>query len=674
MNYINKKLKEFVKNRKREIEEERQIEKLFHLEEIYKLGRKRQEKKRAVLNLKGKKLKEFDEVMLIRFGRSEPIETEIKEDEVVLIVDEFFYKLRKKSFQQFVRDAEKYPIWMVENVWKYFMDVWVNKPLYKFVLKEEVDIHLFVNDITFRRWLEALELLEKWKRQDLVNFFIFGNLPETNISADSQSDLVYAPSLDLNEFQISFVEKSLKFNHFLLLHWPFGTGKTTTLIWTILDNINQWKKLLVSADSNTAVDNILLRLKRYLEPGQMVRVGTFTKLVSQSDWDYSIYHLLEKHPKYEKIKQLEIEIEKLKQKQSQYKKPVPSIRRGLSDVQIHRLAAAWKTYRWLSLKTLWSMSNWLLIQKQIERLLTEKEEIKTKIINEIIKNAQVVLSTNSMCFSEYLKDKKFDIAIIDEGSQATFPSTLLSILLANKFIIAWDHKQLPPTVLNPNSKLLIKSLFETLIDLVYSNRYQDQYYHLLQIQYRMNEILMEFPNKYFYNWKLKAADEVKNITLADLIGEKAGKWIDSKKVLYWFDIKWKQILHWESKSLYNLEEIDLVGKIIKELFSLWVKPERIGVISPYSAQVNKLKEKYENLRVEINTVDGFQWREKEIIIISWVRTEKIWFLSDPRRLNVAITRPKRLLINVWNSKNLQSDKFFKEYLKFIKQKWEILQL
>jgi hypothetical protein len=88
------------------------------------------------------------------------------------------------------------------------------------------------------------------------------------------------------------------------------------------------------------VDNILLRLKKYLEPGKMVRVGTFTKLVSQSDWDYSIYHLLEKHPKYEKIKQLEIEIDKLKQKQSQYKKPVPSIRRGLSDVQIHRLAAA----------------------------------------------------------------------------------------------------------------------------------------------------------------------------------------------------------------------------------------------------------------------------------------------------------------------------------------------
>jgi superfamily I DNA and/or RNA helicase len=82
------------------------------------------------------------------------------------------------------------------------------------------------------------------------------------------------------------------------------------------------------------------------------------------------------------------------------------------------------------------MSNWLLIQKQIDRLLSEKEEIKTRIINEIIKNADVVLSTNSMCFSEYLKDKKFDIAVIDEGSQATFPSTLLPILLANKFIIA----------------------------------------------------------------------------------------------------------------------------------------------------------------------------------------------------------------------------------------------
>ena len=664
MSYIRNKLKQFIKKRKEEIEQERQIEKMFHLEEIYRFWRKRQDKKRAILNLKWKKLKEFDEVVLIRFWRSEEIITEIKEDEVVLIVDEYFYKLRKKHFKLFVKDAEKYPIWIVENVWKYFIDVWVNKPLYKFILKEEVDIHLFVNDITFRRWLEWLDLLEKWKRQDLINFFVLWNIPEKNLPSE-EVDLKLPEDIKLNQYQLNFVKNSLRFENFLLLHWPFWTGKTTSLIGTILANIEKWNKLLVTADSNTAVDNILLRLKKYLEPWEMVRVWTFTKMISESDWNYSIYNLLEKHKKYDKIKRLEVEIEKLKNKQAQFKKPVPALRRWLSDMQIHRLAASWKTYRWLSLKIIWSMSNWLLVQKQIDRLVEEKEKIKNQIIDEIISNAKVILSTNSMCFSEYLKDKKFDIAIIDEWSQATFPSTLLPILLSEKFIIAWDHKQLPPTVLNPDSKYLNKSLFETLIDLVFSNWYTDQYYNLLQIQYRMNETLMQFPNQYFYNGKLEAADIVKNIKLEDIVWKKAWKYINTQEVLYWFDLKWRQKLHWDSKSYYNLEEINFIGDLLKELFNLGIKSEYIWIISPYSAQVSLLKDKFEGLWVEINTIDGFQWREKEIIIISWVRTEKLGFLTDPRRLNVAITRSKRLLVNIWDINNLKSDKFFSEYYNFI---------
>ena len=707
---LRKRLKEYINFRKKYINIERETEKMFHLEEIYKLGRQREKNKRAVLSLKWKKLREFDDIVLIRFGRKLPFEVEIKEGEIVLIVDEKFYKLRKNHFKVFAKEADKYPLWTVENIWKQFIDIWVNKPLPFFVLKDEVDIHLFVNDVTFRRQEEALDWMLKRKDQQWARIvtLLLGSKDyrwwirwwsddklssENHLKESSDQSLLSSENplkkssdkslfnfkvkflslwLKFNQYQLQFIQKSLNFSDFLLLHWPFGTWKTTTLVWTILALVQQWYKLLVTADSNTAVDNILIRLAKLgiYKPWEMVRVWPFTRLVWDNLFNYSIYWAIEQHPKYKKIKQLEIEIEKLKKRQSVFQKPVPSIRRWLSDVQIHRLAASWKSYRWLKVKTIWSMSNWLLIQKQIDRLIEQKEQIRQNIISDIIENAKVVLSTNSMVFSDFIKWHFFDIAIIDEWSQATEPSTIMPIVLSNKFIIAWDHKQLPPTVLSEEAKPLKKSLFERLIELINKAECLSDRYHLLQIQYRMNEVLMQFPNKMFYDWKLKSDESVKNISLKDLIWMKKWKYIISNQVLYWFDVEWKQKIEKDTKSLYNTKEIEVIYKIVKDLINLWLGTSNIWIISPYAAQVQRLKNRFSDLEnLEINTVDGFQWREKEVIIISWVRTEKLGFLIDRRRLNVAITRAKRLLINVWNMKNLRSDKIFAEYEKFISKMW-----
>ena len=669
---------------KEKIEIERNEEKSLHLQEIYNLGPKREKKYKAILNCKWKKIQDLDDICLIRFWRKENFQTEIKEQDIVVILPNFFYKFKDLGLKQFEKKLENMPLWTVHYVWKQFIDIWINKPFPDRILKSNVDIHLFVNDITFKRQEEALDLLPKLK-SDKINFIVATWAKQNKIS-EYETDLEELKTIkltvweqtkvdfisSLNKNQQSFIQKSLDFSLFLLLHWPFGTGKTTTLVESILQNYKRWEKILVSADSNTAVDNILLRLVKFdfFKPGDIIRVWPYTRL-AQAYAGYSIYELMENHSLSKKLRQLDIEIDKLKKQQDKYKKPVPSIRRWLSDDQIHRFAAMKKAFRGLKPKQLISMSNWLLIQNQINSVIEEKEKIKQIIQNEIIENAKIVLSTNSMCFSDFLKWERFDLVIIDEWSQATEPSCLLPIILWEKFIIAWDHKQLPPTVLSEKAEELRKSLFERLIEYI-DNEKVSELKTLLEIQYRMNEKLMQFPNKMFYDWKLKADEKVKNITLKDLLGDKKTDIISTQECLYWLNIKWKQIKDSNTNSIYNLEEVKIVENLVKQLMDLGVDPVNIWIISPYSAQVSKLKDKIKNL--EINTVDGFQWREKEIIIISWVRNENLGFLVDYRRLNVAITRAKRLLINVGNMANLKADKIFKEYESYIKNVWKFIEI
>jgi len=673
---MKKLIKKYSEYWKKYIEIERNEEKSLHIQEIYNLWPKREKKYKAVLNYKWKKIQDLDDVSLIRFGRKTPFETEIKEQDIVVILPIFFYKFKEAWLKEFEKKLENMPLWTVHYVWKQFIDVWVNKPFPEWILKSNVDLHLFVNDVTFKRQEEALDLLPKFKSNH-INFIVYSWAKQQNILADKLdfeikvSKQNFQSVSKLNKYQKEFVQKSLDFNLFLLLHWPFWTWKTTTLIESIIQNYKKWEKILVAADSNTAVDNILVRLAKFdlFKPWEIVRVWPYTRL-AQAYAGYSIYELMEKHSLSKKLRQLDIEIDKLKKQQSNYKKPVPSIRRWLSDEQIHHFAAIKKAFRWLKPKQLVSMSNWLLIQNQINSVVEEKEKIKQIIQDEIIDNAKIILSTNSMCFSDFLKWEKFDLVIIDEWSQATEPSCLLPIILWEKFIIAWDHKQLPPTVLSDSAQPLKTSLFERLIDYI-ENEKIEFVKTLLEIQYRMNEKLMQFPNKEFYGGKLKADESVKNITLKDIVWDKQVWELKTSECLYWFNIAWKQIKDKNTNSIYNLEEINLVKEIVNDLMELWVKENDIWVISPYSAQVSKLKDKIKN--IEINTVDGFQWREKEIIIISWVRNEKLWFLIDYRRLNVAITRSKRMLINVWNMNNLKMDKIFKKYESYIKNVWKFIE-
>lgn len=286
------------------------------------------------------------------------------------------------------------------------------------------------------------------------------------------------------------------------------------------------------------------------------------------------------------------------------------------------------------------------------------EELKIK--EEIIKHNDVILTTNSSAGSQILSDIQFDIAIIDEASQATIPSVLIPINKVKKFILIGDHKQLPPVIFNTEAKYLKTSLFEDLII-----KYKNQSKELL-IQYRMNELLMTFPNMKFYENKLICSAKSKNYYLECGVLEK----YDFNSPLVFIDTskhKNNKEMSLDSHSFVNNLEIEIVLDIIKMYLNKGINKNNIGVITPYANQVRLLNKKTD---VDVKSVDGFQGSEKDIIIISLVRSnnnKNIGFLNDLRRLNVSLTRAKKKLIIIGNKATLESNKDYKEFLKFCEE-------
>ena len=305
-----------------------------------------------------------------------------------------------------------------------------------------------------------------------------------------------------------------------------------------------------------------------------------------------------------------------------------------------------------------SMAQWIEYNQQIDELHDEIKRVENKMIRDIIETSDVILSTNSSAALESIARTKFDVAIIDEASQATIPSVLIPIAKAHRFILAGDHKQLPPTIISDKAHELEKTLFEELIRL-YPFKSQ-----LLNVQYRMNSLLMKFPNAEFYNNNLKSDASVDDITINDIISsdkkEDAMLFVDTSEI----DRDGEKHLK-DSKSIINKLEANIAVKIANDYLNMGLNEDEIGIISPYADQVKIIQDK---TPVEVKTVDGFQGREKEIIIISTVRSNEngnIGFLKDLRRLNVAITRAKRKLIIIGNKNTLKHNPTYARLIEFV---------
>lgn len=427
----------------------------------------------------------------------------------------------------------------------------------------------------------------------------------------------------LNESQKTAINFCIESSDIALIHGPPGTGKTHTLIELVLQFLKQGKRLLVCGPSNVSVDNIVERLSPHKVP--MVRLGHPARLLPGV-----LNHSLE-----------------ILTRTSEAADIVKDIRNEMDAKQ----ASIRKTRNGRERKVIYG---------EMKELRKEYREREGKCIDDLVRGSKVVLSTLHGAGGFHLKRQRFDVVIIDEASQALEAQSWVAILAsgADKVILAGDHLQLPPTIKSLNSKSAKKkvnqgdiTLETTLFDRMLTLHGED-IKRMLTTQYRMHEKINAFPSEALYESKLVAADFVKARLLTDLPYEVA-ETDDTKEPLVFWDTqggdfpektedeeeaKSKSSLPGESKS--NEHEAAIVKMHVQALVDAGIKPEDIAIVTPYNGQLailsQMLKERFPG--IELGSIDGFQGREKEAVVVSLVRSNpehEVGFLGEKRRLNGA---------------------------------------
>ncbi len=634
------------------VELEREEQMRLHEEEMRRLsGREREEKGRAFLKLKGKSQGlGLGGKYLVKFKKvAEALpDSEIEVGDLVLV--------SKPGTAPWDDDN---PMGTVAEKSLYTITVAFDDTPPGFVFRKDLRIDLFVNDITFQRMLEALKKFKRlpsWRKDKLLGKTApeFGKIDELDFINPA-----------LNKRQQDAVLRSMAARDFFLIHGPPGTGKTITCIELIAQLVHRGHRGLAAADSNVAVDNLVERLDKI--GLKVVRIGHPARVIPALRCR-SLDYLVQDEAEYIAAQNLRERAYRLKEGMDGSTRPEMRWRRGLSDEAIAELATAGKTTRGIPQKKIEGMKRWIGLKQKIDKLFGEARQLEERAVRRIIDNAEVICATNSTVGSEILKTKKFDFAVIDEATQSTEPSSLISVLKTKRFIMAGDHKQLPPTVLNKEAARcgLSTSLFERLLE-IHGNKIRV----MLEVQYRMSEEIAEFPSNEFYDGKLKAGENVKRQTLDDLLqpmpknDEQEGvlDFVLQEYPFVFIDtvdggVEFKDKTRKGATSKENEGEAQLVTDIVELLLNRGIKPEDIAVISPYDAQVGLIRKMLRVDDLEIKTVDGFQGREKEVVIVSFVRSNnygEIGFLKDLRRLNVSITRAKRKLVLIGDSKTLATE-------------------
>ena len=612
---------------------EREEEVKVMVNEIKKMtSYEREQIGRAVNNMKGKCLAKELGMTIVQYGRKKRIDCEINVGDVVLISTDNPLKSNLTAT-------------VTEKGGRYIQVAFESK-VPRWALKKKVRLDLYVNDVTFRRMEDNLKNLSINAKHALEYHL--------NMKSPKKENDVYLEYIDtsLNDSQKLAVKNALSSQDFYLIHGPFGTGKTRTLVELIYQELRQDNKVLATAESNTAVDNLLERLAMN-EKINITRLG-HPQRVSSENIKHTLAYKVNSHPLGANLESYYNIIDEYNEEKAYYTKPKPQLRRGLTDNQIKRCASKNKSTRGVDKKIIQSMARWIDYDEKVKEIYDKVKVLEDKIVREIIEESDVIVSTNSSAALDVIAKYKFDVAVIDEASQTTIPSVLIPIAKAHRFILAGDHKQLPPTVISTDAYELEETLFESLIE-KYPHKGQ-----LLNVQYRMNDELMRFSNSQFYDNLLETDSSVFDITLNDfdIDDEKTMEFIDTSNM----NDNREAHLN-DSKSFVNRTEARICLKLANDYLDKGVKKEDIGIISPYADQVKLISE---HIDVEVKSVDGFQGREKEIIIISTVRSNdngELGFLNDLRRLNVAITRAKRKLIIVGNQDTLKYNRTYEKLIK-----------
>ncbi len=500
-----------------------------------------------------------------------------------------------------------------------------NAPLEKLRTADCVGVQLFFDETTYRLMFEALDRVINAKGNRLA--YLRDLFASRQKAGTFSFDPIRFPWL--NPAQEQAVNNVLRAKDVAIVHGPPGTGKTTTLVEAIYETLRRENQVLVCAQSNMAVDWISERL---VDRGvNVLRIGNPTK-VNDKMLSFTYERRFADHPDYPQLWSIREAIRKLRQARSRRR-----------DDAYHQ---------------------------KLDRLKSRAVELELRINAQLFGEARVIASTLTGSASRLLAGQKFGTLFIDEAAQALEAACWIAIRKASRVILAGDHCQLPPTV--KSIMALRGGLGVTLMERVV--RQKPEVVTLLKTQYRMNEQIMRFSSDWFYGGMVEAAPQIKYRGILDF--DNPMTWVDTA------DVDGKEEFVGESFGRINRAEADLTLSVLQDYFTKIGKQrildERIdvGIISPYRAQVQLLrrllrkKEFFKPYRglVSVNTVDGFQGQERDIIVISLVRANadgQIGFLSDLRRMNVAITRARMKLIILGDVATMTRHPFYRKLYEYV---------
>lgn len=486
-------------------------------------------------------------------------------------------------------------------------------------------VQLFFDETSYRLMFEALDRViraRSGRLADLRDIF-YTKAPASRYTFDAMR----FPWL--NASQEKAVNEVLWAKDVAVVHGPPGTGKTTTLVEAIFETLRRESQVLVCAQSNMAVDWISEKL---VDRGiNVLRIGNPTR-VNDKMLSFTYERRFEAHPDYPQLW---------------------SIRKAIRELRQQRKHA----------------DSW---HQKMDRLKSRATELELRIRSSLFGEARVIASTLTGAANRVLEGEKYSTLFIDEAAQALEAACWIAIRKAGRVILAGDHCQLPPTV---KSIMALKGgLGKTLMERIVENK--PETVTLLKMQYRMNEQIMKFSSEWFYNGMVESAPMVSHRGILDY--DIPMMWIDTA------ECDGKEEFVGENFGRINRAEAEMTLQTLQQYLEKIGKQRileesiDVGIISPYRAQVQLLRKElrkreffrpYRHL-LTVNTVDGFQGQERDIILISLVRSNDggdIGFLRDLRRMNVAITRARMKLIILGSSETMTSHPFYKKLYEYVGQ-------
>lgn len=489
-----------------------------------------------------------------------------------------------------------------------------------------VGIRIALDTKTTEICQETLQWIDNHPSEGRSNYFHYIH-DQIDFPVQTERIPYFRKNDQLNESQHLAIENCLSNKPLHVIHGPPGTGKTTTLVHLIESLVQAGKRVLVCAPSNTAVDHLAGKLIEQKLP--LLRVGNQTK-VNENLLPHTIEGNLEANGDAKQLKKWRIQAEELRKMANQYKRNFGKDERDQRKLLLQEVKSIRKEIR-----------DW-------QKYQTEK----------LIENSPVICGTPVALYDAPIQHLEWDACIMDEAGQCLEVLGWVALRKTNRLIVAGDHYQLPPTILDP--KLAQTKFGNSFLDICLK-RVENAY--LLDTQYRMKSPIISFSNRYFYENKLitppNLTSEAKHVYFYDT----AGTGFEEEKA--------------EEGSISNSGELSLVSTWLEMNH---IRAEQCAFISPYSGQVNLAKQQLSK-QIRISTIDSFQGQEKNTVILSLVRSNdenEIGFLKDYRRMNVALTRAQENLVVLGDSSTLGSDPFFQQWLQHIEETgnyhsaWEIM--